>query len=701
MWSRTSDRTLQAVTKFLQKHPINDPTEDSLRRIFHQFWHVAATGWPTLLKAGAQLENSPAMKALKGALGTIFAAAWYVDRYPNALVATLDSDLAKQWLVGRESSKKRADLIGFRESDDRSAVVIEPIEVKAHAADNEARIGKDGSGNLQLTGKAFEQLSEILDLLRPIFGGEDKQPIFTNARREALKYQLHRECFRDVHQHDQMQAWYEILKSTFKLPNAAESVVLQGLVIKLKFEELLQENPRILRDKKRTELSVVEVGTAELQRLLSGVEARVSAVDSEERNDDDFGSDWGEGPDKPSPPQEPDGASKKRSSVRPANKSSVSKGTMQSGTSDKLETSDDLEAIARAFNRACKSFAIRVEECKAEEAKVGPHVTRFYVKLCRGQRIGKLRDALEDIGREMRRSELIVTSIQNSDRIAVDIPRDKKDKVLLESVMEQIPAVESVEELQIPIGVTPEGEHIIRDLGKMPHMLIAGTTGAGKTVFLYGLLGTLLSTHRHPDSLRILLSSSKREDFGIFKGVEHFEGKGVIADASKTIELFHSSVQKEIAERSEILEDHECRDIVQFNRQYEEAIPPFVIVIDEFADLTDQLGTNRKAKNEFYTAIRQVAQAGRSRGVHLVLCTQRPSAQLLPTDIRSLMNLSIAFRMKKREDSQMIIEEPGAEQLQMHGDLLMKDDRSVQRALGYFCELSDLRAIIRNLETRR
>ena len=254
----------------------------------------------------------------------------------------------------------------------------------------------------------------------------------------------------------------------------------------------------------------------------------------------------------------------------------------------------------------------------------------------------------------MKRSKLVVTSLHNSDRIALDIPREQREKVLIETVMDSIPEVESIEELPIPIGVTPEGDHIVRDLAKMPHMLVAGTTGAGKTVFLYGLLASLLKTHPDSDSLRILLSSSKREDFSVFKGVQHFEGKGVVASAEKTIEFFKDTVQKEIEERSEILEENECRDIVAFNRQYEDPIPPFVIIIDEFADLSDQLGTSRKARTEFYTAIRQVAQAGRSRGVHLVLCTQRPSAQLLPTDIRSLMNLSVAFRMKKREDLSLI-----------------------------------------------
>ena len=691
VWSRTSERTMQAVTKFLEKHPINDPDEQILNDIFHQHWHVAATGWPTLLKAGAQLENNSAQKALKGALGAIFAAAWYVDRYPGALVATLDSELAMSWLVGRESSKKRADLVGFRVDSKTGGVIVEPIEVKAHASNNEAKIGKDKAGKWKLSGKAFEQLEEMLKTLAPIFGAEDKQPLFTNARREALKYQLHRECFRDVHKHQQTQQWYEILQSAFTLPTPAINVTLQGLVVSVKFEDLLDENPRIVRDYKQPNLACVEVGTRELQRLLTDGEGGDRAEDNFPE-DDGLGFDYEDEPATPRPRKK-----KSRKKAKATKKSTEAhKKQSVSNSTSKPEPKDDVEELARSFRRACGSFSIKAD-CESKDTVIGPHVIRFYVKLGRGQRIGKLRDSLEDIGREMRRSNLVVTSIHNSDRIALDIPRTDKQSVLIEDVMEKIPKISSIEQLPIPIGMTPEGKDIIRDLAKMPHMLVAGTTGAGKTVFLYGLLASLLKTHPDSRSLRILLSSSKREDFSIFKGVAHFEGKGVIADAAKTIDIFHKRVQKEIADRSEILEDNECRDIVAFNRQYEDPISPFVIIIDEFADLSDQL-TNRTARNAFYTAIRQVAQAGRSRGVHLVLCTQRPSAQLLPTDIRSLMNLSVAFRMKKREDSQMIIEEPGAEQLQMHGDLLMKDDKSVQRALGYYSDLKYLRNVLGDLQ---
>ncbi len=170
----------------------------------------------------------------------------------------------------------------------------------------------------------------------------------------------------------------------------------------------------------------------------------------------------------------------------------------------------------------------------------------------------------------------------------------------------------------------------------------------------------------------------------------------MIDDAADAITMLQGTVQEEILTRTSILDDARCRDIVAYNKTQPKPLIPMVIIVDEFADLADQLSLNRKAKTEFYTAIRKVAQAGRSRGIHLVLCTQRPSAQLVPTDIRSLMNCRIAFRVNKREDSQMILDESGAENLQMPGDLLYKDDRGgIRRALGYFTDVSLLEKTVK------
>ena len=300
-----------------------------------------------------------------------------------------------------------------------------------------------------------------------------------------------------------------------------------------------------------------------------------------------------------------------------------------------------------AFRRACQSFSVHLAECDSDSAIIGPNVYRFYIRLGRGQRLSDLRRSLEDIGREMSRSGLVLTTIEHSDQLAMDVPRLVRDSVNIDEVLPQIARPPEIHLLPIPIGMTPEGEHVIEHLDSMPHVIVGGTTGAGKTVFLYGMLASLLKTHPRSSDLRLILSSSKKEDFSVLKGLRHLEGGAIIDDAEAAIEMFQGTVQDIISERKNILDGAGCRDIIAFNKTRAKPLAPVVIIIDEFADLADQLSLDRKARNEFYKSVRQVAQAGRSRGVHLVLCTQRPSAQLVPTDIRSLMNFRIAFHVNK------------------------------------------------------
>lgn len=311
---------------------------------------------------------------------------------------------------------------------------------------------------------------------------------------------------------------------------------------------------------------------------------------------------------------------------------------------------------------------------------------RFYVRLSRGQRLDALRNVLEDIGREMARSGVLVSSVPNSQEIALDVPRLKSDRkiVPLSQGLAHLPTVTSPEQMPILIGVTPEGENIIRDLGQMPHLMVGGTTGAGKTIFLYSLLVSLLKSHPSPKSLRLLLSTSKPEDFVFFNHLPHLEQGLVIADAEQAVELLQSYVTQIFDDRGTLLTAAKCRDISEYNAKHVEALPPFIIVVDEFADLADQLAHDKSGLRAFYNQIRRVAQLGRNRGVHLVLCTQRPSADLVPTNIRNLMNVRVALRVNDSTASKMILDETGAEQLQMHGDLLFKSS----------LVLLDLRAIM-------
>jgi len=150
-------------------------------------------------------------------------------------------------------------------------------------------------------------------------------------------------------------------------------------------------------------------------------------------------------------------------------------------------------------------------------------------------------------------------------------------------------------------------------------------------------------------------------------------------------------------ERSGILTSARCRDIIEYNSRTQEKLPPLVVVVDEFADLTDQFGTNRQARDAFYRTIRQIAQIGRKRGVHLVLCTQRPSADLVPSAIRNLLNGRIALHVNDSTASRMILQESGAEQLQMHGDLLFKEQVDLVRAQGYYVATDYLESVLRPL----
>jgi DNA segregation ATPase FtsK/SpoIIIE-like protein len=357
-------------------------------------------------------------------------------------------------------------------------------------------------------------------------------------------------------------------------------------------------------------------------------------------------------------------------------------------------TEEEIKGLARRFLRSCEDFRVRVDRCDPKRAKVGPNVIRFYVRLADGQPLKPLYSHLNDIERQMQRSGLMLSTIPDSDEVALDVPRRQSEDVLFEQALPLLPFPQTPEHMPITIGVTPEGDPVIRDLGQMPHLLVGGTTGSGKTIFLYGVIASLLHTHPDPLSLRIFLSSSGLDDFFFFEGLAHLEGGEVVTGASRTLELLQTQIIQEFEGRGRMLASAHCRDIGEYNQRWEQPLAPLVVIIDEFADLADQLGSDRAAKQAFYDNIRRIAQMGRKRGVHLILCTQRPSANLVPTDIRTLMNARAALRVNDGDASRMILEESGAERLQEHGDMLFKETNRIIHARAYHTRREVLEEII-------
>jgi len=326
----------------------------------------------------------------------------------------------------------------------------------------------------------------------------------------------------------------------------------------------------------------------------------------------------------------------------------------------------------------------------ASDAIVGPAIVRFPFELARGIRKEKLDRSLQDIGREMALSSLIVHAERNSRNLLLDVPRQKRLTLEFNAdARDTLPTIQTIDELPLALGVTPSGISYIADLKTLVHMLVGGTTGSGKTIFLYSVILSLLQTHPLAADLQLVLCTSKLEDFAFFRGLPQLFGNDIITDVADAISIIGDIANNELDNRSRILAQRRVRSVEDYNRQvsHEEQIRPIVIIVDEFADLADQVARDRNARDALYTNVRRIAQAGRSRSVHLVLCTQRPTSELFPSNIKALMNARIAFRMNSQVDSRTILDESGAEHLLGKGDMLFKANGETERLQGFFVNM--------------
>lgn len=368
----------------------------------------------------------------------------------------------------------------------------------------------------------------------------------------------------------------------------------------------------------------------------------------------------------------------------------------EKGTDDTALNPSEINQLVKDFRRSCGDYHVTLKECNAEDTVVGPSVIRLKFKLGRGQALQGLQTHLEDIGREMKRTGVIIQQVPNSDELLLDVPRLKREKVLFKDVIASLPKVTSPEQLYFPLGRTPNGKDLFEDLGQMPHMLVGGSTGSGKSVFLFSMLAAMLMTHPRKEDLQLILSSAKLEDFIHFEGLPHLYSGSIISDAEEATRVIKEVVYKESERRGKLLARARVANITEYNKIAKEKLAPIVVVIDEFADLADQLET-KKEQNAFYKPVQRIAQAGRSRGIHLVICTQRPEAKLVPSTTKAQLNGRVALRVNDGISSRMIIEEPDAQYLQKHGDMIYRNGDVIERAQGYLIEIPELDEIVQNV----
>ena len=320
----------------------------------------------------------------------------------------------------------------------------------------------------------------------------------------------------------------------------------------------------------------------------------------------------------------------------------------------------DAESTSQRLTLALSDLGV---EAHVVRAVVGPRVTRYELRLGSGVKVGKVRNLQQDIAYALAATEVrILAPIPGKSAVGVEVPNTRPAKVTLGDVFQAYP---DANDWTLPVGLGKDisGRAVFFDLAEMPHLLVAGTTGSGKSVMLNGLLTSLLLT-TDPRQVKMVLIDPKRVELSQFGRVPHLITP-VVTDVKKAANALAWSVA-EMERRYEVLENIGVRSVEGYNDRAETQMPYVVVVIDELADLMMQAG----AKVE--DAIIRLAQKARAVGIHLVVATQRPSVDVITGMIKANVPSRIAFAVSSQVDSRVILDAPGAEALLGMGDMLYK-----------------------------
>jgi DNA segregation ATPase FtsK/SpoIIIE, S-DNA-T family len=330
---------------------------------------------------------------------------------------------------------------------------------------------------------------------------------------------------------------------------------------------------------------------------------------------------------------------------------------------------------ARLLEEKCREFAV---EGSVVQIHPGPVVTTFEFKPDAGVKYSKITGLADDLCLAMQAESVLIDRIPGKSTVGIQIPNRTHEQISLRELLESDVYRRSGSKLTLALGKTIHGEPFVADLATMPHLLIAGSTGTGKSVAINAMLTSILY-RATPDDVRLIMIDPKRLELGMYEDIPHLLTP-VVVDPKQASNALRWAV-REMEERYKTLAAEGVRNIEQYNRNVqhllaEKAAPPdgeqlskplpfIVVVIDELADLM------MVASNEVEESIARLAQMARAVGIHLVLATQRPSVDVITGLIKANMPSRISFRVSSKVDSRTILDANGAEQLLGRGDMLM------------------------------
>ena len=292
----------------------------------------------------------------------------------------------------------------------------------------------------------------------------------------------------------------------------------------------------------------------------------------------------------------------------------------------------------------------------------GPAVTRYDLEPAPGVKVSKITNLAEDIALQLATSSVRIEPVPGKAAIGIEIPNRTLESVQLREVLENPQFQEASSKLTVGLGMDISGQAIFADIGKMPHLLVAGATGSGKSVCINTLISSILFKAT-PDEVKLILIDPKMVELSNYNGIPHLMVP-VVTDPKKASSVLNWAVQ-EMEKRYSIFANHGVRDIKAFNRRYpEEKLPLIVIVIDELADLM------MVSPKDVEDAICRILQKARAAGIHMILATQRPSVNVITGIIKANLPSRISFAVSSQVDSRTILDRGGAETLLGKGDML-------------------------------
>lgn len=373
---------------------------------------------------------------------------------------------------------------------------------------------------------------------------------------------------------------------------------------------------------------------------------------------------------------------------------------VEHGSSKVQINAEELEKNKNQIIETLGHYNIEIDKIRAT---VGPTVTLYEIVPAAGVRISKIKNLEDDIALSLAALGIrIIAPMPGKGTIGIEVPNQHKEVVSMRSLLASEKFVNSDMELPVALGKTISNEIFITDLAKMPHLLMAGATGQGKSVGLNAILVSLLYK-RHPSELKFVLVDPKKVELSLFKHIErHFLAKlpgtddAIITDTMKVVDTMNS-LCIEMDKRYDLLKEAQVRNLMEYNAKFRKRklnpnnghrfLPYIVVVIDEFADLIMTAG------KEIETPIARLAQLARAVGIHLIVATQRPSVNIITGTIKANFPARIGFKVSSKIDSRTILDSGGAEQLIGRGDMLLSLGSNLIRLQCAFVDTPEVEAI--------